>query len=92
MDSKKIAIVIIIIGLCVGVTWIIFSGFSKEDDEDINTNISLRETIKNLTPEERQSLLNIQNGSMNEELPQAIKDILFPPAFEKGIDKMLGND
>ena len=90
MDSKKISVIIIIIGLSIGLIWIIFSNLHKVETEGIDTNVSIRNTINSLSNEEKQSLINLQNGDQNVEIPNAIKDMILPPQLEKGLDELYG--
>ena len=88
MDSKKIAVIIIIIGICAAIIWIILS-----NTNDKKENMNITETINSLTVEEKRTLKDIRDGKQSiDKMPNAIKDIIEPPSLKKGIEDMLYNN
>ena len=88
MDSKKIGVIIIIIGICAGIIWIILSNVN-----DSKENMNITEAVDSLTTEEKQTLKDIRDGKQSiDNMPNAIKDIIEPPSLKKGIEDMLYKD
>lgn len=102
MDVKKICVIVIIIGLCLGIVWIVFSNISnKEVKEGVNFNTTFQETFNSLTEEEKDQLRELKNetntnhvsegitGKQYNELPETIKDVINPPSLREGIENLL---
>ena len=88
MDKKQVAIIIVIIGICIGIIAIVFSKMNKAMPE---TEVSLRNVVENLTLEEKEELINYQNGDKDAKLPDAVKDVIFPKALQDGVSDLLNN-
>ena len=91
MDSKKILIIVIIIGIFIGIAWIVLKNTDSTEKSNITYKTSPTEVFDSLSEEEKETLKNIKNGKAdgNTQMPDKVKDIFNPPSLRNGLENML---